>query len=304
MKTAGNYEIHTPTDKTNSLAEWPYQCARHLLTYPIDTAISKQLAFMGEAIGADRAWMLEYRPDMLRFRNTHEWCRGQTEPFVAQLQEAPTTLIAWLHQYMKKGQAVMLHDVEHLPGTAKTLQIEFRRQGNKSVLNVPVCHNNNLFGIIGFDTTVSHKVWSTAEVQALYQCANLIGQARFSQRQHQRESAELPGATQVIYLSTRGIVRGVSPDNIVGVRSAGNYSEVWLEDGAMVLDSRALGVWETLLPPRTFFRIHRTAIINALQVMEVDRRQLDKWQIQLRSVASAWPVSRSYRKPLRERMGI
>lgn len=304
MKNAVKYEIHTPTDADNSLPDWPYQCAMNLLKYPADQAISEQLAFMGERVGADRAWMLEYRPDMLRFRNTHEWCRGQTEPFVQQLQDAPTTLMAWLHRYMMKGQAVLMHDVDSLPWTAKDIQLELLRQGNKSVLNVPVCHNNTLYGIIGFDTTVRHKIWSAAEACALYRCANLIGQAKFSQDHKQNERAEHQSANPVIYLSTRGITRGVSPASIAGVRSAGNYSEVWLEDGSMILDSRALGVWAALLPATTFFRIHRTAIVNALQVKDVDRRNIDRWQIRMQSVASAWPVSRSYRKLLRERMGI
>ena len=304
MENTGKYEIHTPIVQAGSVPDWAYQCAMNLLTYPADQAISRQLAFMGEQIGADRAWMLEYHADMLRFRNTHEWCRGQTKPFVGQLQDVPTTLMAWLHRYMMKGQTVMMHDVGSLPWTAKAIQVELLRQGNKSVLNVPVCHNKNLYGIIGFDTTVRHKTWSAAEACALYHCANLIGQAKFSQRRHQSDAAEYPGAAPVIYLSTRGMVRGTSPESIVGVRSAGNYSEVWLENGSMVLDSRALGVWEALLPPRSFFRVHRTAIVNALHVLQVDRRHIDRWQIQMRSVASPWPVSRSYRKLLRQRMGI
>ncbi|MHC8945122.1 LytTR family transcriptional regulator [Advenella incenata] len=304
VKNAGKYEIHTPIDKPSSLADWTYQCAMNLLKYPADDAISEQLAFMGEGIGVDRAWMLEYRPDMLRFRNTHEWCRGQTKPFVEQLQDVPTTLMAWLHQYMMKGQAVLMHDVDSLPWTAKPMQMELLRQGNKSVLNVPVCHNNNLYGIIGFDTTVRHRIWSPSEVHALYHCANLIGQAKFSKGHQRNDRAQSQSANPLIYLSTRGIVRGVSPVSIVGVRSAGNYSEVWLHDGSMVLDSRALGVWTTLLPSETFFRIHRTAIVNTLQVMDVDRRNIDKWQIRMRSVNSAWPVSRSYRTLLRARMGI
>ncbi|MNS50829.1 LytTr DNA-binding domain protein [compost metagenome] len=111
-------------------------------------------------------------------------------------------------------------------------------------------------------------------------------------------------ATSVVYLNMRGVVRGVQPEAIVGVRSAGNYSEIWLEDGSMVLDSRSLGLWSTLLPDKLFFRVHRTAIANALHVMDVDRRRVDKWLIRMRSVENAWPVSRSYRRPLRERMGI
>ena len=299
----GQYQTHPVTLlNPNPASDWLYHCAMSLLKLPADDAISAQLAYMGETSDIDRAWMIEYRPDMLRLRNTHEWCRGQTEPFVAELQDVPTTLIAWLHRFMVKGQAVAIHDVNDLPRTARAIQAEFQRQGNKSVLSVPVCHDGKLQGIIGFDTTARHRRWSASEVGALYQCANLIGQAKYGSG---RTRAPLGNpAASVVYLSMRGVVRGVQPEAIVGVRSAGNYSEIWLDDGSMVLDSRALGVWSTLLPEKTFFRVHRTAIANALHVMDVDRRSVDRWQIRMRAVDDAWPVSRAYRKPLRERMGI
>lgn len=299
----GQYQTHPVTLlQPNPSSDWLYHCAMSLLKLPADDAISEQLAYMGETSDIDRAWMIEYRPDMLRLRNTHEWCRGQTEPFVAELQDVPTTLIAWLHRFMVKGQAVAIHDVNDLPRTARAIQAEFQRQGNKSVLSVPVCLDGKLQGIIGFDTTVQHRHWSAGEVGALYQCANLIGQAKYGSG---RTRAPLGNpAASVVYLSMRGVVRGVQPEAIVGVRSAGNYSEIWLDDGSMVLDSRALGVWSTLLPEKTFFRVHRTAIANALHVMDVDRRSVDRWQIRMRAVDDTWPVSRSYRKPLRERMGI
>lgn len=72
----------------------------------------------------------------------------------------------------------------------------------------------------------------------------------------------------------------------------------------MVLDSRALGIWSTLLPEKYFFRIHRRAIVNTLHVAEVDRRSVDKWLLRMRSGTNTWPVSRPYRKDLRKRMGI
>jgi DNA-binding LytR/AlgR family response regulator len=305
VKDAVQYQTHTIAELApDSSLKWLYRCAMSLLKRPADDAIAELLAFMGETSDVDRAWFIEYRPDMLRFRNTHEWCRGQTQPFVAELQDVPTTLIAWLHKFMVQGYAVAIHDVHDLPRTARIIQAEFVRQGNKSVLSVPVFHDKQLCGIIGFDTTVLHRTWSAAEINALYQCANLIGQAKYSHSLEKNRTAMHERAMSVVYLTMRGVVRGVQPETIVGVRSAGNYSEIWLEDGSMVLDSRALGLWSTLLPEKIFFRVHRTAIANALHVMDVDRRSVDKWLIRMRSVESAWPVSRSYRKPLRERMGL
>jgi len=279
--------------------DWAFPCAMNLLSHPVDEAISRQLAFMGEAAGVDRAWLLEYSGDMLRFRNTHEWCRGQTTPYVAQLQEAPVTLIAWLHKYMMQGQAVAVADITELPRTARAIQVEFLRQGNKSVLSVPVFHEGKLRGIIGFDTTERCRAWMANEVDELSRCADLIALARYDGPR--QENAHAPS---LIYLSMRGVVRGVQPESIVGVRSAGNYSEIWLDSGAMVLDSRALGMWSSLLPEKIFFRIHRTAIINSLHVLDVDRRSVDRWQIRMRSADRSWSVSRSYRQHLRERMGI
>ena len=302
---AGSYRIHTKADIANSVSlDWAYRCGMGLLKYPLNEAISDQLALMGNASHADRAWLIEYRPDLLRFRNTHEWCRGQTRAYVSELQEAPTTLIAWLHKYMVKGQAVAVHDVTDLPRTARAIQVEFLRQSNKSVLSVPMFHDDRLRGIIGFDTTAASKIWSTSEVSALFQCADLIGQAKYGTGRRAEPTTVPVSSTPLVYLSNRGVVRGVQPDIIVGVRSAGNYSEIWLEDGSMLLDSRSLGMWSTLLPSKIFLQVHRTAFVNTLHVIDVDRRKIDKWQVKMRSIDSSWPVSRSYRKQLRERMGI
>src|SRR3546814_20686272 len=80
MKDAGRYKTYSVADfEPDPSLDWPYRCAMSLLKYPADEAISEQLAFMGETSDVDRAWMIEYRPDMLRFRNTHEWCRRSDE---------------------------------------------------------------------------------------------------------------------------------------------------------------------------------------------------------------------------------
>jgi DNA-binding LytR/AlgR family response regulator len=72
----------------------------------------------------------------------------------------------------------------------------------------------------------------------------------------------------------------------------------------MVLDSRALGIWMSILPESLFFRVHRTAFVNVLHVSDVDRSKPDKWLIKMRAIQQSWPVSRVYRKPLRERLGV
>lgn len=301
----GAYRIYSEQECAEAPPlDWPYVCALHLLRNPVENAISEFLAFAGHTSRADRAWMIEYAPDLLRFRNTHEWCNGDTTAYISELQEAPTTLIAWLHRYLTDRQAVAVHDVRALPRTARTIQAEFLRQGNQSILSIPVFHQGRLRGIIGFDTTMEARRWSRAEIKAMFQCASLIAQAKYTTPESNQASDEEREPASVIYVSKRGVMRGVPPEEIIGVRSAGNYSEIWLADGSMVLDSRPLGIWAGILPAGVFFRIHRTTLINVLHVCDIDRSMIDKWLVRMRGIDQSWPVSRSYRKALRERLGF
>ncbi len=86
----------------------------------------------------------------------------------------------------------------------------------------------------------------------MFQCASLIAQAKYATPEDEPVRHEETDPTSVIYVSKRGVMRGVSPEEIIGVRSAGNYSEIWFGDGSKVLDSRPLGIWAGILPPSLF----------------------------------------------------
>lgn len=285
--------------------DWSYHVARRLLREPIDIAITAALAEIGVLAGADRAWMFEYDAELLRFRNTHEWSRQGVRSFVEDLQDAPVTMIAWLHQFLAKGRAVMINRVAELPRPARPLQVEMLRQSDKSVLSVPVFHDGRLRACIGFDATTAERHWSPAEIAALFRCAELIGLARYGSP---RGGLPLADASRtfapLIYLRRQGQIIGVDPQAILGVRSARDYAKVWLRDGSTVLDLRPLTLWAGLLPPTIFLRIHRTAIVNLQYVSGIDRRAGDRWTIGLGQLAEAWPVSRPYRQELRQRLGV
>lgn len=205
---------------------------------------------------------------------------------------------------MVKGKAVAIYNIHKLPRVARAIRVELIRQGDKSVLSAPIFCDDQLHGIIGFYTTMDFRKWSCVEIDALFQCARLIGYAKYGSGRGVDRNTLHESKSPTFYLSMKGMVQGVQPERIVGVRLAGNYSEIWLDDGSMVLDSRSLGVWLTLLPQQSFFRIHRTIVVNALHVVEIDRRDRSRWFIRMGEMNKNWPVSRSYRKLLRERIGI
>jgi hypothetical protein len=284
---------------------WAYLAARRLMQQPVNTAITAVLAEIGELAGADRAWMFEYDAELLRFRNTHEWSRQGVSSFVEDLQNTPVTMIAWLHQFLVAGDAVMINRVAELPRPARTLQVEMLRQSDKSVLSVPVCHGGQLRACIGFDATTAVRRWSPAAIKAMFQCAELVALARYGPNSDAPMLTRNPVAfAPLLYLRRQGRTVGVEPQAIIGVRSARDYAQIWLKDGSVVLDLRPLAIWTGLLPTASFLRIHRTAIINLHHVSGLDRRAGDRWEIALDQVAGAWPVSRPYRQELRKRLGI
>lgn len=298
------YEVFTREACLASAASpWIYDVARLLLEKPVDDAISSIMEFIGKAGLADRAWMFEYDAELLRFRNTHEWCREGIRSFVEDLQDTPATMIGWLHRHLSTGKAVMVNDAGKLPRVARALQAEFLRQGDKSVLSIPLFHQGRLRACIGFDTVRAPRRWSEPEIKALYQCADLIGAARYGSEADQ-ESRSPEGRSPLVYLRRQGGVRGTTLEAIVGLRSSGDYSEVWLADGSVLLDRRSLAEWLALTPRAQFMRVHRTAIVNQKYVEAIQRRSSGAWQLALRGWNTTWPVSRAGRAELRTRLGL
>lgn len=286
--------------------DWAHAAAIALLEQPVDEAIMSILAAIGPKANADRAWMFEYDDELLSFRNTHEWTRRGVEAFVQDLQDAPVTMIAWLHRQLVHGRAVLIHDVTGLPRTARALQTEMLRQVDKSVLSVPVIHDGRLRACIGFDATRAQRRWSESDVTGLQRCAALIGRARYGRMSRKGyDETEAVSYQPLIYLARQGKVRGVRLEEILGLRSNHNYTDVWLADGSVVTDNRAFGTWTDLLPAATFLRINRTAIVNLRHVADVDRQsQGGRWDVKLRLLHQRWAVSRPYRQSLRQRLGI
>ncbi|MGO4736835.1 LytTR family transcriptional regulator DNA-binding domain-containing protein [Bosea sp. 2KB_26] len=285
--------------------DWPHRMAKRLIQEPADVAITAALAEIGELAGADRAWMFEYDSALLRFRNTHEWSRQGIRSFVEDLQNTPVTMIAWLQQFLVSGKAVMINRVVDLPRPARQLQVEMLRQGDQSVLSVPVFHGGQLRACIGFDATTAARRWPQEDIRALFRCAELIALARYGAHRNEQAFADKARAfAPLIHLRRQGQIIGVEPHAILGVRSARDYAKVWLKDGSTVLDLRPLALWTGLLPPGSFLRVHRTAIINLQHVSGLDRRDGNSWKIALGQLAEAWPVSRPYRQELRQRLGI
>lgn len=66
----------------------------------------------------------------------------------------------------------------------------------------------------------------------------------------------------------------VHPSEILLLRGDGNYTHILLTEGRMLLASRNIGYYETLLPPNHFWRPHKTAIVNRSFIATIYKREV------------------------------
>jgi two-component system, LytTR family, response regulator len=102
-----------------------------------------------------------------------------------------------------------------------------------------------------------------------------------------------------LFLTEGRAARFVRVRAIVCIRGAGDYTEIVLPDGKLLLSPRPLKEWEARLPAQGFARVHRTAIVNLDHVERVERAEGDAFRVYLRGLAEPVPLSRRHAARLR-----
>lgn len=60
----------------------------------------------------------------------------------------------------------------------------------------------------------------------------------------------------------------VDPSDFMYLEGEGNYTSIIFVDGSKYVDTKSIGVYEDILDPKVFFRIHKSHIVNVLCVKE------------------------------------
>lgn len=60
----------------------------------------------------------------------------------------------------------------------------------------------------------------------------------------------------------------VDPNDFMYLEGEGNYTSIIFVDGSKYVDTKSIGIYEDMLDPQRFFRIHKSHIVNVLFVKE------------------------------------
>lgn len=279
--------------------------AKILLSRSCDKAILPFLALLGTHFRADRAWCVDYSPDLSRFYDTFEWCVSGVITHNVDNLPIPSTTLGAMHDLMKKGHPVTIFDVCAMPRTMRALQTKLNLQSTLSSIGIPVFYNDRLRGIIGLDMTTASTRWDTQAIQQLCRLTELYGLSYFSERNNtsqQNADNRTKDENYVYFQGTRAIV-GANLHDITTCNAEKDNTRIFLKNGSNILDSRGLKWWETVLPESYFLRIHRSTIVKLSAVQEIKRAPTGQWQAFIKDQAPPLNISRTKVTLLRNRLG-
>lgn len=100
-------------------------------------------------------------------------------------------------------------------------------------------------------------------------------------------------------VTSKGISRMIPIEEVIYIKGAGAYSEIFLQNNKKVLHSKSLEKLQQLLPP-TFERIHKSYIVEFKNIQRIIIYPGGRYEAELPN-GEVLPISRSRYKGLKER---
>ena len=88
------------------------------------------------------------------------------------------------------------------------------------------------------------------------------------------------------------------------ISAYGNYTKVYLEDNKMYVTYGSIKNWMSRLPKEAFFQIHRSTIVNLLNVIKIDKWTNDTGRLYLKNVSDPFEISRNFFSELKKTFKI
>jgi diguanylate cyclase (GGDEF)-like protein/PAS domain S-box-containing protein len=142
-----------------------------------DDTVDDALARIGAFCEAHRSYLLLFNHDAGTFSNTHEWAAEGTEPQISYLQDLPLHPLESALRHLRNHETVIINDVAALPDHWFNERELLLAQGCVSVILVPVIENDDLMGLVGFDSVGVAREWGDLEAHLLRVFADILASA-------------------------------------------------------------------------------------------------------------------------------
>ncbi|MCX6185952.1 MAG: LytTR family DNA-binding domain-containing protein [Bacteroidetes bacterium] len=101
-------------------------------------------------------------------------------------------------------------------------------------------------------------------------------------------------AEQIILLSFDNKMNFIRIKDINYIEAFGNYTKIFMNDGKLSITYNSIKNWDNKLPQDTFIQIHRSSIVNLINVVRIEKWTNDTGRLYLKGIEKPFEISRSY----------
>jgi DNA-binding CsgD family transcriptional regulator len=159
-------DLESPVKFAMSCAE---ACSDLALAEKFDSslALDSALRKVGEASGADRAYIFTINDAEDTISNTHEWVGPGISREIGVLQNLPQRSFQTTVKQLKAGAPVLINRMKDLGPEFDGERESWQAQGIQSLLITPIAFQGVVIGFIGLDSVRRERAWSEAFLTSL-----------------------------------------------------------------------------------------------------------------------------------------
>lgn len=208
----------------------------------LDQAIEEALGRVGAFVDADRSYVFLYDgnpeqddlPETTQ-SNTHEWCADGVASQQDNLQDIPCSAVPWWTEQMCRREPLIISSVAEMPEAATVEQELFEAQDIRSLAVLPMTHEDQLVGFVGFDAVKSPVDWEEETLTLLRILGDTLASAlrrKEMEEKLRRRKERLRAITENV---SEGIYRSTPDEGLIYVSQT--FAEMFgYEDMETVLD--------------------------------------------------------------------
>ena len=139
-----------------------------------DEKINLMLERMGRFFKVDRTYLfiIDYDKGIVKYSN--EWCNKGIKSKIQDTGDIPIEEFSWWINEFKEREIVYIEDVDHMSHEMMGKFENIIRKNIKSFISVPVVGEGKIQGIIGMDSVLATKKWTTENIKLLNIMGNLV----------------------------------------------------------------------------------------------------------------------------------
>ncbi|EOZ95558.1 diguanylate cyclase/phosphodiesterase (GGDEF & EAL domains) with PAS/PAC sensor(s) [Indibacter alkaliphilus LW1] len=139
----------------------------------LDAIFNLSLKMLGDFEKADRAYLFLVHDDLQILEYAYEWTNDGIDPQMPYVKTIPIDEDAMTMQELRKGEILIIPDVDLMEERFSLEKEVYQQQGIKSVILIPIFSENRLIGFFGLDAVKQKRDWFEKDEYVLRQLGDI-----------------------------------------------------------------------------------------------------------------------------------